>query len=357
MPAYKAGGPIQSLYNLAELCNSNDISIYILTSNKEYDGTLLNVEANSFVQHKSNVFIYYASSLNVSIYKRLLKKLNPNVVYLNGMFSFRFTILPLLFTTEYKIILSPRGMLQKGALAGKKIKKMFFLNLLKKTGLLKNIFWHATDEQEKADIQRLFNVNNEIFVVPNVPKPPIDFVIEKKKKNHTLRLVYLSLIAEKKNLHLAMNAVSNVEGVTLDIYGPIKDTDYWNTVCKPFMHNSKNIAYCGDVKPAKVQKTIADYDAFILLSKGENFGHAIYESLSTGTPVIISDFTPWQNLEHKKAGVNVDYNDMSAIEKAIVKFRNLNQEEINSYSHGAYKIASDYYYQNNFIKMYKELFS
>ena len=35
-----------------------------------------------------------------------------------------------------------------------------------------------------------------------------------------------------------------------------------------------------------------EYDLLFLPTKGENFGHVILESMSAGTPVLISDTTP-----------------------------------------------------------------
>jgi glycosyltransferase involved in cell wall biosynthesis len=42
----------------------------------------------------------------------------------------------------------------------------------------------------------------------------------------------------------------------------------------------------------------------LLPTHGENFGHSIIEALSVGCPVLISDRTPWKDLE--KAGVGAD---------------------------------------------------
>jgi len=41
---------------------------------------------------------------------------------------------------------------------------------------------------------------------------------------------------------------------------------------------------------------LADYDAFIFPTLGENFGHVIIESLSAGCPVLCSDQTPWNDV-------------------------------------------------------------
>ena len=41
---------------------------------------------------------------------------------------------------------------------------------------------------------------------------------------------------------------------------------------------------------------MAANDLFFLPTRGENFGHVIAEALSVGTPVLISDQTPWRKL-------------------------------------------------------------
>ncbi|WP_371394307.1 glycosyltransferase [Glycocaulis abyssi] len=56
------------------------------------------------------------------------------------------------------------------------------------------------------------------------------------------------------------------------------------------------------IEHSLVISTISKYDAFFLPSRGENFGHAIAKSLSAGTPVLISDQTPWNDVGEHNAG-------------------------------------------------------
>jgi glycosyltransferase involved in cell wall biosynthesis len=56
------------------------------------------------------------------------------------------------------------------------------------------------------------------------------------------------------------------------------------------------------LKSALVSETLSTYDLFFLPTFAENFGHSIAESMSVGTPVLISDNTPWRELEAKKWG-------------------------------------------------------
>jgi hypothetical protein len=56
------------------------------------------------------------------------------------------------------------------------------------------------------------------------------------------------------------------------------------------------------MRPAEIAARWKDYHFLYLPTRGENFGHAIAESLNHATPVIISDQTPWRKLERIGVG-------------------------------------------------------
>ena len=62
---------------------------------------------------------------------------------------------------------------------------------------------------------------------------------------------------------------------------------------------------------------MAEYDVMLLPSLSENFGHAIFEALAAGTPVIIGDRTPWRGLASGRAGWDVGVNDQAGFSAAI----------------------------------------
>ena len=68
-----------------------------------------------------------------------------------------------------KIILAPRGMLHKGALKNKYIKKSIFLKLFLLIGWSRRIIFQATDEQERKDIQYFFTGKVNVAVVEDIP--------------------------------------------------------------------------------------------------------------------------------------------------------------------------------------------
>jgi glycosyltransferase involved in cell wall biosynthesis len=62
------------------------------------------------------------------------------------------------------------------------------------------------------------------------------------------------------------------------------------------------INFCGPIENSFVREKLMKYHLLFLPSKSENFGHVIAESLSVGTPVLISNNTPWRSLESKNIG-------------------------------------------------------
>ena len=367
-PAYKAGGPIQSLTNLV-ISFQKEYEIGVITSGYDLnaDHPLDKIKINAWSEvtlphGPSAIQVWYAdkNQPSRSRFKKCINDSQPSIVYLNGMFSYRFVIIPLLTVNKKKIklVLCPRGMLQRGALAGKSLKKKLFLSALKISGLVKNITWHATNEEEQEDIKRVFGKQVDVIIAGNIPKRPVDTINVSRKVAGQLRLVFLSLIAEKKNLLQTIEFLSKVQGnITLDIYGPVKDERYWRSCLIAIEKNSGKVNYKGDVKPEMVQEIFCQYDASILLTKGENFGHALYESLSVGRPIITSYFTPWNNLEEKKAGWNMDIsNEEQCIEK-LDTIAGMDADSFDEYCRGAYGVAKEYYEKSADISNYQKLFS
>ena len=62
----------------------------------------------------------------------------------------------------------------------------------------------------------------------------------------------------------------------------------------------KNITvnYKGVVTPNRINLILSSYDLFILPSRGESYGHVILEALTSSTPVMISNKTPWKTVKN-----------------------------------------------------------
>ena len=60
--------------------------------------------------------------------------------------------------------------------------------------------------------------------------------------------------------------------------------------------------YKGLVDSEKVVQTLRPYHVFLFPTLGENYGHVIQEALSAGCACILSDQTPWNDLEENDVG-------------------------------------------------------
>ncbi len=371
-PGYKAGGPIQSLVNMM-VALQQEYEFKVITTAFDLNETTPyeNVQLNTWntVQLTNNaptIEVWYSSthSLKTNTFKKIILEANPAIIYINGLFTQWFTK-PLLLKKAghlkgVDIVICPRGMLQAGALSVKPLKKKLFLSAFKKATLFKGIRWHATNEEEANDIAKNISLKAKSIVAHNIPKPPVINLTQSNKQENLFRLVYLSLITEKKNLLLLLQILKQCNtNIELAIYGPVKDTAYWNLCLAAIQQMPTNIQvqYKGDVQPIEVQQTIEQYDAFVSLTKGENFGHALFEAFSCGRPIITSYFTPWNNLQEQQAGWNVDISNKSSIENLLNQLSCLSNDVWSNYCNNAYSVAQQYYQQLNYQQSYSALFN
>jgi glycosyltransferase involved in cell wall biosynthesis len=366
-PGFKAGGPVQSLVNLIELFGDTYqffvvTSAYDLNESAIYEGISTDQWLNITLRHNTLSVWYASKALRISDWKYIYEHVEPDIVYINGIYGWSFFLAPIFLKNSFprtRFVISPRGMLQAGALSVKPLKKKLYFSLLKLSGLLKGVSWHATNEEEKSDIIRLVNAPASIYIAGNIPKQPASFK-KSYKKPDALRLLYVSLITEKKNVLLLISVLAECKAsITLDIYGPVKDGSYWSACQKLTLTLPPNITvtYKGDIQPAQVQETISGYDALVLLTKGENFGHALFESFSVGRPVITSNFTPWNELQQKNAGWNVDIANPTHISSLFDKLASTDAMEWDIYCEGAHKVATRFFEESHFEESYLNLFS
>lgn len=346
-PDYSAGGPVTSLANLHRLI-SKLIPVRILTSSTEYSSgkQIPDIEIDKWTEWKG-ISIWYSPNKN-SI-KKALKSLSPGtIVYLNGIFSVRYFVYPIWLSKslKLKVVISPRGMLQRGAMKRGLIKKKLFIAILKNLRLFKEVTWHATDEQEADDIAAYFGKSSRTKTIHNVPR-----IVDREmpyiaKERGKLRLVYFSLIAEKKNLLFFLQLLCNEQfnKIELDIIGPIKDEAYWLRCLKLIdaIPNNDRVKYKGEITPIEIELIIPNYHALVLPTLGENFGHAIIEMLACSRPVLISDKTPWDDLPINNAGFVLPLIEELWIE-ALQTMLNWNQSDFEIAS-----LASFKFYQSKF---------
>jgi glycosyltransferase involved in cell wall biosynthesis len=353
LPGFRAGGPVRSIANFSALLK-NEFDIYIVTSNHEYEEKkpYPNIKSNEwFLSTDLDLHLYYISDDQIGYYKikEIIKDLAFDTLYLNGLWNYKFTFLPLIACVRLRrketIILNPRGELNKGAISIKSGKKKLFLFVFKLLGLHNKINWNATNEIERRLIKSYFGGNAKSFVLSNFPKQTQNVWKPLYKSANSSQFVFLSRISQMKNLVFLLGLLKDVISETsLDIYGPLEDEVYWQE-CLILISNLPphiQVEYKGEVKSHKVSKVLTQYHFFILPTLGENFGHAIFESMIEGKPVIISQNTPWTNLSSKKVGWDLSLTQEEKWIEIIDQCNNMSNKTYEEMSKSAWHYAQDY---------------
>lgn len=369
-PAYKAGGPVQSITNFVEKFKG-EFDISIITSDRDLGDTVSfsSIVFNSWVPKDGYRVMYLTPEMQrFSVYKKIMLDDIYDVTYLNGLFSLSFSLKPLIVARLLgkEIVLAPRGMLGKGALDIKPVKKNIFLSLTRIIGLYKNVRWHATAETELAEIKKYIGKSADVVLAPNIPSARLEENYRRDKKKNALTLFFLSRISEKKNLLFAIDVLKRVDAlfsVELHVIGPVDDENYWNK-CKESIRNLPqhiNVIEHGAVPNNALGNYLEKCHFLLLPTFHENYGHAIVESLQYGCPIIISDNTPWRQLSNPAHGVgkigwDISLHEPDLFAKVIENCARMSQEEYLLMSEEAFRFSKIVIQDENVVEANRVLF-
>jgi glycosyltransferase involved in cell wall biosynthesis len=305
------------------------------------------IKPDQWVETSYGKVFYLSEKQPTKVLRQLLNKENVEAVYINSLFHFRFSIIPVLTTIlarkKVKIVLHPRGELNEGALKIKPVRKKIFLFLINLFKIYRNIGLQATSQEEKKNIVSKIHSSKRVDIIPNVCRK-MSF-LQREKRAGELRICYLSRISPIKNLDILIDAVfSLVHGnITFDIIGPISDKQYWERCQSKIAASPTNIRinYVGSVHPDKIEELLGNYHLFALLTSGENYGHAIIEAMMTGLPVMISDRTPWKNINERKCGFVAPLEEPGIYSGFLKQILGFEQAKYNEWSQNSHKYAKE----------------
>ena len=364
MPGFKAGGPIRScaaiVHHLKSLAD-----FYIVSRNTDYCETIPynGVKSNDWnrISESENVYYISGDQLKIGTIKKLIESEIFSSIYINGIYSFYFSILPLYFSKKLKqkIIVAPRGMLARSAIAVKGYKKNIFIAAGKFFGLYEDVIFHSTSMEENSDILKVFGKNTNVKNAPNLTVLDNQKFVSREKKVGYLHLINAARISPEKNLLYALEILNEIDlNVKFDIYGTIYDTYYWNQCLDSIKDMPSNIEvkYHDAIENNLLSSKLESAHFLFMPTRGENFGHIIAESLSAGCPVIISDQTPWKQLAKKNIGWDIPLSSKNEFIKTIESCAMMNQETYDSMSLHSFTLASEMLNDNTNIELNKLIF-
>ncbi len=349
LPGYRGGGPIRSVSNLVELLG-DEFNFKIVTADhdfgvaKPYSG----ITSDTWCR-VGKADVYYASKKSLRLYSmaKLINSVDHDLIYLNDFFCWDFTIKPLLLRylkliRDVVTIVAPRGEFSTGSLKQKWFKKRVYIFIVRIIGLYNKIVWQASSKYEEIYIRNVLgdveiNIGPPIIVASDLVCYEMDDLQypSKVKKQGALEIVFLSRISPEKNLDGALSMLKGMQGeIVFNIFGPAKNQKYFQTcqnICEGFGSNIKAVFH-GEVDHARVHEIFSSHHLFFLPTQGENFGHVILEALLAGCPVLLSDQTPWRDLESLGIGWDIPLNRPDKFKAALECCVQMDNDEFAKFS-------------------------
>lgn len=361
-PGKKYGGPPVSVDNFCTLM-TGIAECYIITHNHDLGEQKVYSNITEGWNDRGNAKVKYVSNAayNAATFEDAIIELKPDYIYLQSLFQkCVFDCMKLAKKHNVKVFLAPRGELCSGAFK-KKYKKLPYIAALRVFGLLKNVSFQSTSDEESTAIIRYLGVNRDrIYYLTNIPSIPSSLPSRELKESGNGRFVFISRILWKKNLLKAINLLEYLKGsVIFDIYGPKEDENYWKECEAAIKKLPKNVKveYKGVLSHDEIHKTFNHYDAFLFPTLSENYGHVIAEALVTGCIPIISNQTPWTDMNDKRAGWALPLENENGFVKALQEVVDMNEDDIMTRRKSISSYLEDKFKLEQLKKEYKEAFS
>jgi glycosyltransferase involved in cell wall biosynthesis len=338
LPGYKAGGPVTTVRNMISE-TASEVDWWVLTRDRDLG------DAEPFPQVTRRVWVdrddhrvNYIGGGGVTDAWHLLRelrRLRPDIVYVNSIMSRFASLLPLLglrlgFVRGCRVVVAPRGELMPSALSFKARRKHLFLALWRLAGLQRMAVFQASSADEAEIVRKRLGSRAKTFVSADSLPPHHPRTTPRQIPDLPLRLVQVARMNRMKNTDAVLRALLTVDAeILFDIYGPVEDARYW-LECQKLIARLParvQVRHLGELAPNDVLSTLEGYHASVLCSLSENFGQVVAESLSVGVPVIVSKTVPWATVVDGRAGWVIAPGDDASIAFAIQTAAGCNRDD------------------------------
>ena len=208
---------------------------------------------------------------------------------------------------DVQLVCSPHGALSEWAMQhGSKVKKVFW-PMLQRRALQQATCLHATADSEYRETRNL-GFHQPVAIIPNGIDVP---ALPERLANDERTLLFLGRIHPKKGLDILLPAWGAIQKsfpnwrlvIAGKHDGDHATSGYLDEIKAQARHlGLKRIEFPGPVYGEAKLQAYRNADLFVLPTYSENFAMTVAESLSMGTPAIVSKGAPWAGLERDNAG-------------------------------------------------------
>lgn len=359
LPGYKDGGPVRTIVNLTE-CLGEKYHFKIITNDRDHGDTTAYENIKYDTPNKiGKAEVWYIKPKGFTLSKLLQMVEEVDLIYICGPYNdyaYKTLFLKRIGKIRKNVVVASMGSFSEGAFQIKSYKKKTFMFISRNLGLFKKITWSVTSPLEENDVKQVVGKKAKCIIAEDLPRSVPDIKISREEK---VKIVFISRICEMKNLMYAIEVLSKIENrIQFDIYGTLEDKKYWDK-CKRLLEQlPQNIAweYKGMVDSQEVIETFSKYDVFLFPTKGENYGHVIFEALAGGCIPIISDRTPWNDIEQVGCGKVISLSNQGEYIDAFQHIVSLNNHDIIEMRKKAHRYAKEKFEESTKNTGYLKIF-
>jgi glycosyltransferase involved in cell wall biosynthesis len=332
-PAFKYGGPIQSVHLLNKTLVKKGLRVDVITTDAGLEGrndiplnrwAFLDDVRVRYLKYYGYEHYTFSPRLFFEIFKGMEKY---DLIHITAVWNFPVlagAIASLIYKKPY--IISPRGTIYEQTIKLKSSnKKMLYFNVIARQYLQRANAIHFTTTDEQEEVTKYLKLTCSSFVVPNgldfseFKEPPEKRYLETRypvlvgKRN----MLFLGRINIKKGIDILIESFKKLAEEYKDLFlvlaGP--DNENYGEEIKVRLGKygvlNKTI-FTGMITGKEKLSVYNDAELFVLPSYSENFGMSVVEAMACGVPVVISNKVGiYKEVENNKAGVVVETNPES----------------------------------------------
>jgi glycosyltransferase involved in cell wall biosynthesis len=331
-PAYRYGGPPRTVYALCRALHDAGIEIEVFTTTANGSHELTRLEqralAAPFPVHyfqRIRPRSLYASPALVATLRRVARTFD--VVHVHGLWNATVMAAARIAQThDVPYVMSPRGMLQPGALAHHARRKSLMYRLGHRRDLERAALIHASSLAEAKTIASrrlgppLFMVPNGVAVHESTPAAAIAMREALEIPAQAPIILFLGRLHPIKRLDLLAAAFARVRAARPDAHLVLAghDETWHRTAVEQWLGEHRSHArFTGHVEGDAAAALLHAANVLAQCSDSESFGMSVAEGLAAGTPVVVTRTCPWEIVERERCGCWVPQ-DVNAIAAAIL---------------------------------------
>jgi glycosyltransferase involved in cell wall biosynthesis len=311
-PAFVYGGPPRSIHGLCRALRDAGIGAEVFTTDANGDAALPDAITSSGSYDGVPVRYFPRSWPQEPIGSRALTRAlrsalpTADLLHIHGLWNrVVWSAAREARRARVPYVLSPRGMLEAGALAHRALRKRIAWTMVERATIDNAALLHATSDAEFATLKAL-RPEAGIVCVPN----GVDAIAIDRRVDRPRPLVaFIGRLHPMKRIDLLVDAFVGLRArgreLDLAIAGP-DEAGLRGALTARAGQFASEITWLGPVDAAQKADLLGRAAALVMCSDSESFGLSAAEAMSAGVPVVVTRTCGWAELPREQAGLLVE---------------------------------------------------